>query len=333
MKFKKYESLTNTYRQEFLDKIMFEEKDGDEWVVTEKIHGANFSIWINPTEIRLAKRSAFLPDDSGFFSVYDIIDVLKEKARNLYNYITANQSDEVDMEIAIYGELFGGGYPHKDVPVNPRSKKVQNKVWYSPDTQFAVYDISSDGNYLPFSTVSTYAKQFGFTVVPELFRGSFKECLDHSNEFLSEVYKMFGLPPLEDNICEGIVIRPETDRYVFGEARVILKSKNKRFAEREEKTPKVRKELSAELATILGVLNSYVTENRYDAVVSKIGDVSPRDFGMILGLMVKDVIEEMQTEQNLFSSYSKLDKSDRKTINKHLGFAVSKVVRKKLIGC
>lgn len=41
--FKKYNSIENTYRQEFLDKIKGHGFWEDEFVVQEKVHGANLS--------------------------------------------------------------------------------------------------------------------------------------------------------------------------------------------------------------------------------------------------------------------------------------------------
>ena len=332
MKFIKYGSITNSYRQEFIDKILFEEMDGGEWNVTEKIHGANFSLWVDKDTVRMAKRSCFIPDDSGFYGIQALKDELKDNARKLYNYLVHGQSDKINSEIAIYGELYGGSYPHPHVAANPKAKKVQGKVWYSQDNQFSVYDILIDGLFLPFKAVKAYCDLFDFYVMDELFHGSFKECLEHGNEFPSMVYKKHNLPEIEDNICEGIVIRPDDARFVFSGSRVMLKSKNARFAEKEPKKEKIKVELSPELRLIIEELDSMATENRYDSVVSKIGDVSPKDFGMILGLMVKDILEEMEGDTKLFNAYNKLEKVERKTINKTLGYSVSKIVRKKLIG-
>ena len=43
--FTKFPSLENTYRQKEIDKIVMMEIK-DQWVVTEKVHGANFSFWV-----------------------------------------------------------------------------------------------------------------------------------------------------------------------------------------------------------------------------------------------------------------------------------------------
>ena len=40
----------------------------DEWIVTEKVHGANFSATVSDTSCTFAKRSGPLPDDEDFYS-------------------------------------------------------------------------------------------------------------------------------------------------------------------------------------------------------------------------------------------------------------------------
>jgi len=40
------------------------------------------------------------------------------------------------------GELFGGAYPHKDVPANPKVKPVQTGIWYSPNIEFIAFDLA-----------------------------------------------------------------------------------------------------------------------------------------------------------------------------------------------
>ena len=42
MNFTKYNSIENSYRQKFIDKILLELPRDTQYVVTEKIHGANF---------------------------------------------------------------------------------------------------------------------------------------------------------------------------------------------------------------------------------------------------------------------------------------------------
>ena len=72
-----------------------------------------------------------------------------------------------------------------------------------------------------------------FFYAKTLFRGTLAECLKHPNGFQSKIAEWLGLPAIEDNICEGIVIRPVTPMYLRNGSRVLIKSKNERFAERK----------------------------------------------------------------------------------------------------
>ena len=77
MKFTKYSSIENHYRTEFIERIRMEGMDGGKWIATEKIHGANFSIWVNASRTRIAKRTGLLGEDGkggdGFFHVNNIL--------------------------------------------------------------------------------------------------------------------------------------------------------------------------------------------------------------------------------------------------------------------
>ena len=107
-----------------------------------------------------------------------------------------------------------------------------------------------------------------------------------------------GLPAIDDNICEGIVIRPVVPMYLRNGSRVLIKSKNERFA--EKKSVKKRNKLFAEpipfseaLQTLIAEGEAYVTVNRLINVVSHIGEVHfPKDFGKVMGLFSKDVLDD-----------------------------------------
>jgi len=43
----------------------------------------------------------------------------------------------------VFGEIFGGCYPHKDVQPIPFIKKVQHGIWYSPNIEFAAYELQT----------------------------------------------------------------------------------------------------------------------------------------------------------------------------------------------
>jgi len=105
------------------------------------------------------------------------------------------------------------------------------------------------------------------------------ECLKYPNAFQSKISQWLGLPDIEDNICEGVVIRPVEPQYLRNGTRVLIKNKNARFA--EKKSVKKRNKLFSEhvpysdaLKSLLPEVEAYVTEARLSNVISHIGEVN-----------------------------------------------------------
>lgn len=67
--------------------------------------------------------------------------------------------------------------------------------------------------------------------VPILARGTFEEMFNFNPRFDSTIPELLGLPRLENNIAEGIVIRTNENKFLHKtDKRVILKNKNIEFA-------------------------------------------------------------------------------------------------------
>jgi len=119
-----------------------------------------------------------------------------------------------------------------------------------------------------------------------------RKVIKYNNEFESGIYKLFNLHEIENNICEGVVIKPIVD-LKMGESRVILKSKNEKFMEKA-KAPKqkVKKELSDDDKNFLEEVFKYITENRLNNVLSKMCELTEKDFGKLLKEFQKDIEDE-----------------------------------------
>lgn len=300
MEFYKFSSLENTYRQNLIDKVQYEGKDGGEWVVTEKIHGANFSFWCDGTEVRVASRSQFV--DGTFYNCQAVINRYSE---NILNWC---QGFGVKTFI-VYGELFGGN--------------IQKEVQYG-EKDFAAFDVVIDGVVQDKQTAWRIAKECGLNFAPVLFTGSFKECLEMSNTFKStltpEGYE-------GENISEGLVIEPVEPAWFENGSRVYFKNKTESFSEKNRQ-PKEKQvfELSEEESDLMNELLNYNTEQRVSNVISKIGQITSKDFGKILGLTVQDMLEDFtkDTERD-----AKVEAEDNwKQFHKLLSAEVGKVVRK-----
>lgn len=326
MKFTKYPKIENTYRKDFLDHIIDEGKTDGTWLVTEKIHGANFSFWANKKEVKMAKRSCLLPDDNNFYGAQKIWKKLASRIMNIYLYYHPRPK-----EIAVMGEIFGGSYPHPKVCANSQAKKVQSGIYYCPDNQFLIFDIKVDDEYLDFDEMQKVCELFGLPCIGALAVGSFKEMVKHKNKFSSTIHKCYHLPKIKDNICEGIVIRPNKTKFLYRGSRVILKSKNDKWSENVRVRKPIKSiELSTEASGIKEEIKSMITENRFCSVVSKIGEVTVAHFGQIMKDFSKDILEEAYGS-DLAYRFNALDKSEQKIIKKAMNHHIANLVRRKLI--
>jgi Rnl2 family RNA ligase len=331
----KYSSIENTYRDDFIELIKEGGLDTGEWVVTEKIHGGQFSIYYDGSEIKASTRTTFLSDDMDFFNWQKVLADNRDKVKELYRLLKAKYKEL--SQVIVYGELFGGSYPHPEVSKVKNAKRLQKGVHYHPDNLFYAFDIRVDGKFLTVDECNQLFRQVGLFYAKPLFRGTMQECLKYSNQFPSKISGWLGLPPIDDNIAEGIVIKPVEPLFLGIGERVILKSKNEKFAERKavKKRPKkpvkeVKLDESGE--KLLRELMALVTENRLQNVLSKRvqlpAPVPQNSFGEIIKEFSLDIWEEFN--KDFEQEYLDLDKQEQKKISKAMNQAASKLIKKVL---
>lgn len=276
--------------------------------VTEKLHGANGSVYIhrnddseslvdrkNKVTMRFAKRGSFI-DDEKFFGATEYLESLRARFTLL--------SDSVEKNIIVYGELAGNHYPHKDVPIVSGHKYVQKGIWYSPTLIFYIFDIvieKSDGMYyMAYDEMFEKCTRAGLMVARLLARGSYDEVCNYNPRFQSTIPGILGLPPLEKNLVEGVVIKElgEIKKTKEGPHRSIFKIKNDDFSEgtigpRRAIAPSEETELVKELSEMISPL---LNERRLEAVMSKdLYDRKPKHvrINIFAGLMIADAIADI----------------------------------------
>jgi len=225
LKFVKYRSIENSYRIRMLEKIAEEGKDKQQYVVTEKVHGANFSFWCDGNEVKCGKRSAILKNDANFFNFQQVLGKHFMTIMKLWQSFNFGFNAQI---LTIYGELHGGRYPHPDVEPVKHVGGIQKEVYYSPDIEFYAFDIMWDGKFLnvdDFEKIMTMS-DMGLTYAKRLYTGTLEQCLKYPNEFQTTIPREYGLPSIEGNICEGVVIKPVIYTELIDGTRVILKNKN-----------------------------------------------------------------------------------------------------------
>ncbi|WP_437757024.1 RNA ligase family protein [Sorangium sp. So ce1389] len=180
--------------------------DAPTWVALEKIHGAQLVIGVDAGGVRFGKRKEWLRHEDPFFGWQLLRASLRDAARAAFAAVGAER-------LVLYGELFGGGYPHPDVPAGGMTP-VQTGVWYAPDLRWAPFELRAIGGgedaFLSWSEAAAVAAAAGLMTPPLLARGRKAEIAALSERFPSRVASALGLPPLgPENLAEGLVAKPD----------------------------------------------------------------------------------------------------------------------------
>jgi len=334
LEFKKYSSIENTYNKDFMERIKSEGYDSLTYVVQEKVHGANCCFVTDGKDVHFAKRTGLMEAGEKFYNYDELLVRYTERVIRLYAEIKENYPDT--KSVLVYGEMFGGKYPHPDVKNDSKVMCIQKGVFYSPVHEFYGFDIYvrglEHGRYLPVNESNTLFEKSEFLYAKTLFEGTIDACLSYPNAFQSQIAEWLGLPPIEDNICEGIVIRPVEPVFFGNGSRLLLKNKNSKFAEKKSVKKRqpalfIEPTYSQELNNMLTITEEYVTENRLNNTISKIGEVAfPKDAGRLIGLLSKDVQDDFLKEHS--GIYASLEKSEQKILNKHINKLAADLIKK-----
>lgn len=326
MKFHKYPEIENSYRKMFMDEIKEQNLAGGTWIVTEKIHGSNISIWYDGKDFRYAKRSGWITGDDGKFYNYEkVVKQYENSIKSLFDNLNKQYPDNPIEEIVIFGEIYGGSYNHPDVKKDPNAIRVQKGVQYHPKNLLYIYDIKIDGKFLDYYDFEEIAIDYGFYFAESLFAGTLEECLKYPNDFQTTIPAYFGLPEIEGNVCEGVVIKPRDTRFM-GHTRVIIKNKNDKFKEKEKST-KQKKEitLSENAQKLSEEILTCVTENRLRNVLSKLGQIKQEQFGFLMKEFTGDVLKDFYKDNG--DEFDKIDKTEKKLVTKVMSSECANLIR------
>lgn len=189
----------------------------EDWVVMEKIHGANFQLIVHPGPggVQFCRRNATLKEDEVFFKGWQDVMERQElgvKARKMYKCACG---DDEGYTLHVFGELYGGHYPHPDVKAVKGVTSVQKEVAYTPELRFAAYDVAlrnietNELTWMAHHEVVTLCGMVEMEHVPILAVVPKPEAFRYKVEDLETVIpEALGLPPLPKNYAEGIVIKP-----------------------------------------------------------------------------------------------------------------------------
>ncbi|OWP85058.1 hypothetical protein BWK59_02130 [Flavobacterium davisii] len=332
MEFKKYNSIENTYQKTVLEQIIKHEFETKEYVVQEKVHGANFAFYTNGIEVKIAKRSDFIQANENFYNAQKVAENYHNRIKNLFHSVKEIMPNT--QFISVFGELYGGHFNHPEVPTVAGAIKVQKGIDYNPENDFYAFDIKVDNlHFLNVELANELFDKNGFFYAKTLFKGSLTDCLKYPNDFNSLIPEWLGLPSLENNVIEGVIIRPVEALFFGNGSRVLLKNKNEKWAEKG-KSDKPKKEVneidfSDEAQKVWTLIKSFVTENRLYNVLSKEGEFHPKRIGKLTGWMSQDIMIDFKKEHE--TVLESLDKESQKAINKRLNTLIISMIKEEFM--
>ncbi|WP_276963994.1 RNA ligase, Rnl2 family [Chryseobacterium sp.] len=334
MIFKTYNAIENAYQARVIEQIRMQGFGDEVFIVQEKVHGANFSFFTDGKEIKIAKRTAFIEKDEKFFNAHQMLERYRKNVIEVFQKVKAIYPNVET--VVIYGELFGGGYKHQDVEPVKDAVKVQKGIEYAPHNEFYAFDIKLNGiTYLDTEVVNQIFEETGFFYAKILFQGTLEEALKFPNVFNSKIPAWLGLPELEDNRCEGTIVKTLKTRYFGNGARIILKNKNEKWVEKskmvkkEGKTVHKQVHFSEKAYEIWEEIQKYATANRLNNVLSKIGEFEHKMIGKVIGLFSQDILEDFQ--KDFPAAFTAIEKEEQKRINKKLNSLVIDFIKEELM--
>ncbi|WP_431611918.1 RNA ligase family protein [Chryseobacterium sp. 'Rf worker isolate 10'] len=334
MIFKTYNAIENAYQARVIEQIRMQGFGDEVFIVQEKVHGANFSFFTDGKEIKIAKRTAFIEKDEKFFNAHQILERYRKNVIEVFQKVKTIHPDVET--VVIYGELFGGGFKHKDVEPVKDAVKVQKGIEYAPYNEFYAFDIKLNGiTYLDTEVVNKFFDETGFFYAKILFQGTLEDALKFPNVFNSKIPAWLGLPELENNMCEGTIVKTLKTKYFGNSARIILKNKNEKWVEKSKMVKKEAKAVQKQVCfsekaqEIWDEIQKYATANRLNNVVSKIGEFEPKMIGKVIGLFSQDILEDFQ--KDFPAAFTAIEKEEQKRINKKLNSLVIDFIKEELM--
>lgn len=317
MLFKSYNDIENAYNSKFITLLRNNNCDNEDikYVCEVKIDGSNFQLSIDfEDKFQQGSRSQLLDPRADFqgaslralrnqnieAKLRNLKDIIRHEFASKYEMVSAN-----NFTLTVYGELCGGMYRHSDVESVKGAKKIQGRVSYHPDNVWIPFDIvlrtaenETIHRFGPYEAKKLLESvDLPYTII--LFEGTFDECLAYQNDFMDPIgEQLFNLPKIENNITEGVVIKPVIPTYI-GNERVIIKNKNEKFKEKTHKTPKAPKEelkLNELELKYFNIMCEYITESRLMSVFSKLDNLTEKSFGLVLGNFMKDLMNDFEKE-------------------------------------
>lgn len=298
MAYAKYTSIENHYQNKYVNGLLLNIIGIEDklFQITEKIDGSNFQIEITKKSVRYGKRSTWLKDEESFYDWQTIVKQTKvtKFIEEVQNYIP-NKTDQVN----IYGEIYGPA--------------IQKRIQYGAKKDIRFYEMKINGQWKSPKFMEEFMKALNsfelHTPILAIVKG-LETALEFTTEIPTQLFEKYDKgnynKPQE---IEGVVIKPYEEPLEYRNSHVIIKKKNKKFAEKMGTKVKERKE--TKFTDLQVEFLTYINENRMCSIVSQHGEPeSPKDIGKYIGLLSQDVFNDFAKDQgwDIFT----MDKKEKK---------------------
>jgi RNA-editing ligase len=228
--FERYSEIDNS-NEKRVQAIRSLGMDKDDWIATEKVHGANFGVYSVDfgKSLRYSKRSGIMPAHEHFFGYHVLIPELQVQMAAIRKYVTEFIVKDNPHTIIVNGELFGGKYTHPNVPkskqtflLNGKPKSISSVQTdsfpqYSPNLHFYAFDIKyrlqekDEVITLTFDEATSIFERIpGLLYARPIIRGPLDKVTAFDVEtFETTIPPLVGMGnfPLKGNWSEGLVVK------------------------------------------------------------------------------------------------------------------------------
>ena len=285
-----------------------------ETVILEKIHGINIRFGYVGEQFRVGgKNEEFDLEKSAPSAGFGFVGWLRESS---IPKLVADLAKDLKQDIIFYGEWHGKG--------------IQKVVQYLDKKDLRIFDVLVEDEFKSWDYVVDLSNTIGVKTVPLLYRGApSMEIFENLRHFPSRVAYEHGFGA-EDNIAEGIVIKPTPMARNLRGDWIISKHKDPKFEERASlrKEPKAHSINPEEAYTFV---EEFFTSERLNHVLTYVREsgvdvASPKAIGLAIKGMYDDVIKESKEE------FSNLPEEIQKAINKLHSSRTKHLLERYLLG-
>lgn len=309
---KKYKSIPKTHETRTTDYYVECGFDKQEWYVSEKVHGANFSFITSPDDspVLHAERGDILQNYQGGTETKNFFNHLNIPATKEFDSKVKALAIHLGKKVQVYTEFYGPGItkspyiPYMNVPQDAPDKGIYRN-YIVIDIRIINDSTTEDGEQDRFVTLDeliSLCDMFKLPMVAILFRGDMWECMKYNTDFKSLLAASNGV----DTDAEGIVIKPVNSVMTKGGERVILKHVAEKFS--DVKLPAadaaLKKQKEADAAkynadTTLITERANLTRVTNRAAGLGISSDDKSQFGELINAVVTDIIDEVKRELSI----------------------------------